>query len=129
MKSHPRRFLLAVLIPMLATFATPLVAQPSGLVSWWQAESNVLDSIGTNNGALNVSLSYNAGQVGQAFSISGGIIQVPDAPSLAPSNVTVQAWVKASSPGAYRYVVCKARGTGGVSYALYIGSGSGRIFF
>ena len=52
MKSHPRRFLLAVLIPMLATFATPLVAQPSGLVSWWQAESNAVDSADGNNGVL-----------------------------------------------------------------------------
>jgi len=114
---------------MVAAFTTTLVAQPSGLVSWWQGESNVLDSVGSNNGALNVPLSYAAGYSGQAFFISGGIIQVPDAPSLDPSNVTVQAWVNATSPGAYRYVICKARGAGGVSYALYTGGGAGLIFF
>ncbi|PYI87477.1 MAG: hypothetical protein DME26_06045 [Verrucomicrobia bacterium] len=129
MKSHHRSLPLTVLIPMLIGFTTSLIAQPSGLISWWQGEGNVLDSVGSNNGALNVPLSYTAGQSGQAFSISGGIVQIPDSPSLDPSNVTVQAWVRATAPGTYRYVICKAGGAGGVSYALYTGGGAGLIFF
>src|SRR6266496_1465104 len=78
MKSHHRGLPLTVLIPMLIGFTTSLIAQPSGLISWWQGEGNVLDSVGSNNGALNVPLSYTAGQSGQAFSISGGIVQIPD---------------------------------------------------
>ena len=127
MKAHPRCLFLTIVLSLAA--ATSLVAQPTGLVSWWKGESNVLDSVGANNGALNVPLSYVPGYSGQAFSISGGIVQIPDNASLDPSNVTVQAWVKASSPGAYRYILCKARGAGGVSYALYTGGGAGLIFF
>jgi len=129
MKAHPRCRFLAILLSVFVSSLSSLLAQPTGLVSWWRGESNVVDSVGTNNGTLNVPLTYAPGYSGQAFSISGGIIQIPDNPALDPSNVTVQAWVKATSPGAYRYVVCKARGAGGVSYALYTGGGAGLIFF
>ncbi|HZM04012.1 MAG TPA: LamG domain-containing protein [Candidatus Saccharimonadales bacterium] len=123
--------LLGVLLTTLAASVVRLNAQSlSGLVSLWHGESNVVDSVSGQNGTLQAQqVSYTAGEVGQAFNISGGIATIPDSTSLEPTNITVQAWVKAASPGAYRYIICKARGAGGVSYAFYTGSTGGAIFF
>ncbi len=49
----------------------PCVSPISGLVSWWKAEGNVLDSAGTNNGTLAGGVTYVPGVVGQAFAFSG----------------------------------------------------------
>ncbi|HVU09389.1 MAG TPA: LamG-like jellyroll fold domain-containing protein [Verrucomicrobiae bacterium] len=72
---------------------------PSGLVAWWQAESNALDSVGSNNGIVTNGVSYAAGKVGTAFNFDGtnGFIQVPDNPALKPTNLTIEAWIKFSS--------------------------------
>ncbi|HLX69361.1 MAG TPA: FG-GAP-like repeat-containing protein, partial [Verrucomicrobiae bacterium] len=40
---------------------------PSGLVGWWRAEGNALDSIGGNNGVITGAVSFASGEVGQAF--------------------------------------------------------------
>jgi len=70
---------------------------PAGLVAWWRAENNTLDTIGTNNGALLGGTSFGPGVVGNTFVLDGvnSAIEVPDAPALNPSNeVTVEAWYK-----------------------------------
>jgi alpha-tubulin suppressor-like RCC1 family protein len=79
-------------------FGTPssCISAPSGLVGWWQGEGNANDSAGTNNGVLSASgATYASGKVGQAFRFDGtnGYVQIPDADSLKPTNVTVEAWV------------------------------------
>jgi hypothetical protein len=73
---------------------TPL---PLGLVSWWRAENNTLDSIGTNYGVMQDGGTYAAGEVGQAFSLNGtgGFVSVPDSPGLNPSNaITIECWMQ-----------------------------------
>ena len=102
---------------------------PSGLVSRWQGESNVLDTVGVNNGVVNAQIGYTNGIVGQAFRIAGGIIQTPHSASLAPSNITVQAWVRATAPGTFRYILSKSMSGGGVSYAIYTAGTGGAAFF
>lgn len=98
---------------------------PKGLVSWWTADGTTLDFLGNNNGTAVPSITYAAGEVADAFSFAGTqYIDVPRSASLEPANVTVDAWVKASSPGTGKYILSK----GGVdntaaSYALYTGSG------
>jgi hypothetical protein len=47
------------------------VPAPAGLVSWWQAQSNALDSIGTNHATLMNGATFAPGEVGSGFVFSG----------------------------------------------------------
>jgi hypothetical protein len=47
------------------------VAPPSGLVSWWAAEGDVVDTISASSGGLYHGATFGAGEVGQAFSFDG----------------------------------------------------------
>src|SRR5207249_1939122 len=51
-----------------AVVAQTCLPPPSGLIASWRAESNALDSVGTNNGALQNGATFAAGRVGQAVS-------------------------------------------------------------
>jgi hypothetical protein len=57
-------------------------------------------------------------------------VTVPDSSKLEPADVTLDAWVRSSSPGAFRYVVskgvirCEA-----ASYGLYTGAAGGLSFY
>jgi hypothetical protein len=75
----------------------PCVAAPSGLVSWWRAENDALDTVGGNNGTLSNGVGYVSGKVGQAFRFNGtnSYVRVPDSPSLRLTNeLTIEFWVK-----------------------------------
>ncbi|MGH7940237.1 MAG: LamG domain-containing protein, partial [Limisphaerales bacterium] len=101
-----------------------------GLASWWRANGNVLDSWGANNGAVNSkSISYFQGKEGLAFLSAGGAILVSNAPTLTPLNLTVQAWVKSTSPGTYKYILSKSRVPTYGSYAFYTGGNGGVTFY
>jgi uncharacterized repeat protein (TIGR01451 family) len=57
----------------------------AGLISWWKAEDDALDSWGGNDGALAAGAGYAAGTVGRAFRFTGAVdsyVDVPDDPSL-----------------------------------------------
>jgi hypothetical protein len=72
---------------------------PSGIGAWWKAENNALDSIGTNNGTLQGTVGYAAGEVGQAFlfnNATNDAVTAPASPSLnVGTNVglTLEAWI------------------------------------
>jgi hypothetical protein len=77
-------------------------------------------------------VTFAPGEVGQAFSFDGADdqVEVPNSPSLEPTQVTVEAWVKATNPGIFRYIAEKgAPNSGGSSYALYTGTSGGLNFF
>jgi hypothetical protein len=80
-------------------FAQPCAPSPSGLVGWWRAEGNANDSASTNQGTLQSGVTFAPGEAGQAFSFDGvnGRIDVPDAPALNPSAITLEAWIKPSA--------------------------------
>jgi len=91
---------------LLASLACNLVAQnacapaPAGLVSWWQAESNALDSISGNNGQLQTGASYAPGKVGTAFSFDGlnSKVDLGDPASLAFTNsFSIEGWIWVNS--------------------------------
>jgi hypothetical protein len=44
---------------------------PPNIISWWPAEGNANDLEGNNNGTLEGSTTFAAGEVGQAFSFNG----------------------------------------------------------
>jgi parallel beta-helix repeat protein len=110
---------------------------PSGLVSWWKADSNnasgttALDVTGTNDATLVNGATYAAGKSGTAFSFDGAndYISIPDSASLRPSTLTLSAWVNPTSTASYNSIISKgSTGIGGLgvygnSYQLYLTNG------
>jgi len=72
---------------------------PSGLVSWWRAETNANDSVGNHNGTLVNGAGFASGEVGQAFSFNGDdqAVVIPYSPSLVSTQYSMEAWVKPTS--------------------------------
>ena len=103
------------------------LSAPADIISWWRAESNALDSIGTNNGALTNGASYTVGEVGQSFLLNGtsGYVVIPDSPSLEPVSVTLEAWVKIFSTNGIQLIFAKPLGSGTFdSYGLALSDGA-----
>jgi hypothetical protein len=101
------------------------VAAPSGLISWWRAENNALDSVSTNHGVLTNGANFAPGNVGQAFALDGvnDFVLVPDSPSLRPSSITLEAWAVFNAPSGP--VFTKPLGpAAGDSFALYLFGGT-----
>ncbi len=118
-----------------ATAAPPeCVPPPPGLVSWWPGDGNADDIVGGNNGTLVGGATFvSPGKVGDAFTFSGSgndYVRVLNNPSLEPTTITVDAWVKADVlPLNNRYIVAKgAQGCTAASYAFYT-SGRGLSFY
>jgi RHS repeat-associated protein len=103
---------------------------PSGMVAWWQAESNAFDSVGTNNGVLTNGDTFVTGKVGLAFNFDGtnGEVQVPDSSVLKPTNLTIETWVKfnklisitnGGAPPYEQFIIEKPNSAGADGYVLY----------
>lgn len=86
-------------------------APPSGLVAWWKAEGNALDSIGSNHGALSNSPTFVAGKVGQAFRFDGenDFVRVPHNPELDPgtNSFTIEGWIRTSTTNGLQVIASK----------------------
>jgi hypothetical protein len=68
---------------------------PSGLIAWWRAEGNAVDSIGGYNGTLQ-GVTFATGKVGQAFSFNGSTDKVDgyiDLRNVVTNNFTMAFWV------------------------------------
>jgi hypothetical protein len=100
--------------------ASAQICQPatSDLVSWYRAESDATDAQGTNNGVARNGTTFAPGKVGRAFKFDGAddFVEIPDAPSLKPPQLTLEAWVRfdsLSSPGignappGFQYIIFK----------------------
>jgi hypothetical protein len=108
-----------------APATTVCVTPPSGLMAWWRAESNALDSIGPNNGTLVGGTSYAPGKVGQAFNFSaaGDAVSAPTSGfPTGTSDRTIECWVYLNSfiSGAESFIAGYGNfgGTGGQAYAM-----------
>jgi hypothetical protein len=103
--------------------ASLCVTPPAGLVSWWAAERDASDSLGTNNGSLQGGASFGSGEVGQAFDFSNGsgYVQVPASPSwaLGTKDFSIELWVKFASLGGSRAFVADDQGGGMVNKWIF----------
>lgn len=77
----------------------PCSTPPSSIVSWWKAEDNGEDSIGTNNGTLINGVTFATGISGKSFGFNGlnQYISINDSNSLKPSKITIEGWINISS--------------------------------
>jgi hypothetical protein len=76
---------------------TDCLQAPAGLIGWWPGEGNAKDIVGTNNGILQGGALANVpGFTGSAFGFDGtnAFVQIPNAPELNPTNLTIECWVK-----------------------------------
>ena len=109
---------------------------PFGLVSWWRAENNTLDSTGGNDGTLVGNVTYGPGRVGQAFSLdgAGSYVSIPSASSVNFSNnmpMTVETWVYRTGSASVMHIVGKRSGCsyGGMQYQIAFDPSNGLGFF
>lgn len=120
--------------------AIPATASAStSLDGWWPlyegSGTTAHDVSGNGNtGTISGAAKWVSGYFGPALSFDGSTarVDVPDSPSLEPSNaVTVAAWVKSNgSPGVYKHVIAKGAGScNAASYALYSGADGGISFY
>jgi hypothetical protein len=73
-----------VLSSNAALTVTTCDPEPEGLVSWWRAKNNALDSVGTNNGILAPDVTFAPGEVGLGFQLgdTNAYVQVPASSTL-----------------------------------------------
>ncbi len=112
-------FLAGAAMAFRADAATGCFSAPPGLVGWWPGDGSAADIASTNNGTLQGGATANAtGIVGPAFSFDGtnGFVQISNAASLQPTNLTIEAWVRFSSldsppvggsPAGNQYIIFK----------------------
>jgi hypothetical protein len=83
---------------ILAVYPMPPCAPAaSGIISWWQAESNANDSVSGNNGTLSGSTVIGPVRVGNGFFIGAfGSVVLGSPPNLQLQDFTIEAWVKRS---------------------------------
>ena len=118
----------------LLTVNPPPACDPpaSGIVAWWAAESNALDSVAGNNSALMNGTGFTNGQVGAAFKLNGVNNYLVANPSIATNlNVgvkgfTFEEWIKPTTVAAaemlfeYERALGTANGADtGVGFAIH----------
>jgi hypothetical protein len=114
--------------------APPCDPPPSGIVSWWPAEGNAADVIGTNNGILDGTISFASGEVGQAFlyNTTNADVRIPASPGLnlgASNGFTLEAWICPSNVAVYGPLFEWNNGSGTWGVHFFTGvEGAGSLF-
>ncbi|HWQ90400.1 MAG TPA: LamG-like jellyroll fold domain-containing protein, partial [Clostridia bacterium] len=102
--------LLLVLAAFAAGHAADWVAAPSGLVGWWPGDGDARDIVGGHHGILRGGATANVeGYIGKGFSFDGTnkYVEIPNAPALNPSELSVECWVRFNNldaPGTSAYI-------------------------
>jgi hypothetical protein len=68
-------------------------------ISWWRSESNSIDSVDGNNGALSAGVTYGPGQVGRSFKFDGShdAVNVGISTNLQLQDFSIETWIKRTS--------------------------------
>lgn len=88
-------------------------APGSGLIDWWQGETNAVDSVGTNDGTPAGGAGLDSGMVDSAFSLDGDgqAIMIPYATNMATPNFTIELWINpGEQPGGQSFLFGQAFG-------------------
>jgi len=76
------------------------VPKPQGLVSWWRAEGDAIDSADSNNGSISGGLLFSTGKVSTAFLLDGSTagVSLSNPTNLAGLiNFTLETWLQRRS--------------------------------
>jgi len=105
----------------------PCTPPPSGMVSWWMAENNPNDSVGTNDGTLMNGATYATGMVGQAFSFDGAddYIDAGNNINLANQSFSFSLWAKRATTNAE---IILGQGIAAVHQGLHVGFRTANTF-
>lgn len=119
----PVRSITSVSIPQKIAVYSACTPPPANLVSWWQAEGDANDSMGTNNGTIHNGMTFGTGKVGQAFSFDGidDYIVIPN--GIVPKTArdfTLDAWVYLESLDATDGRMILYGGSTGGEYELIV---------
>ena len=99
-----------------------------GIVSWWHADGDFDDAVGSNDGTNGGAVSFVSGEDNQAFSMSGGsgsFVDVGNDASMMMTNaITLDAWINQATLGGR--VIDKASANDG--YMIDIVAGRLRMF-
>jgi len=103
-----------------------------GLVAYWQADGNAVDSSGEgNHGTPQNGATFAPGIFGQAFSLDGedDFILVPDSPSLhIDGDLSIVAWIKYEDQTQQYHSIVSKRDASGTNYQLYLEYGDLKFF-
>lgn len=110
------------------TPSTSCQPTPSGVISWWRGESNLVDSVQANHGASFGGVSFVPGKVGTGLGFDGtGYVVIPHHPSLNCSNaLTIELWFKPENMLSYGLIDKRIGGTGanyGINNSSFAGMG------
>jgi len=105
---------------------------PAGLISWWPADGNLADTMGTNNISTFLPTLYATGKVDRAFSFNGisSRLQIPSSTSLSfgsNADFSIEMWVKAGASNTFNANVPLLEkhgpGTSWIGYSLSLNQG------
>ena len=83
---------------------------PPGMVSWWPADGNAVDIVGSNHGRLEGGATFAPGMVERGFSLDadGDFVLVPDSADLnITGDVTVDLWARRTVLGRISVLIDK----------------------
>jgi hypothetical protein len=123
----------SVFLILSAVLGTSALAQtPSGMVGWWKGETNTVDDMRVNNGAIIGNVTYGVGKVGQGFVFDGNgdEIFIGNPTSMQNQTFSIEAWIKRASATAITKDGSQAGNVFGYGWNGYIMgvNTNGRVF-
>jgi hypothetical protein len=99
------------------------VPRPLGMISWWAAEGNALDAVGSNHGILMNNVEFAPGKVGLGFQLDGTsqFVRIPDSASLDLTNeLTVELWYRSTRESGGEPLFDKRSGSSSCNYGAIL---------